>query len=313
MDMIEFFDEEVSFGGPPTPATWWSGYRSVLGAEGFGASSIEVIDVDSAFIVDEGVLGAGGPDGVAWPEGRVRTGVVVGAVQSGKTASMMAVAARALDSGVDILVVLAGTRTSLWLQTFDRFGTQLDTWKSKHSHRLLRPNIAVPAPTEIPAVPGLYTMQKAAVKKAFAKGWPIVVIAMKQVDHLERLGTALRDVVYPAASEMGREIHLVVIDDEADDASVADPLSLVPSVQAKQVPLRIVELWGDRRSPWNTVGDHVRATYVAYTATPQANFLQDSSNPLAPRDFAVALRTPGPSGVLAPRSGTFREPGGLRS
>ena len=307
------FVEDVTLGGPPMPTTWWAGYRSVLEAEGFGKASIAVVDSDSSYIVDRGILGAGGVNSELWPTGRVRTGVVVGAVQSGKTASMMAVAARAIDEEIDVLVVLAGTRTSLWLQTYERFRTQLDTLSSPLERRLLRPSLGLPLQDEIPAVSGLYTLQKPAVKKALAKGRPIIAIAMKQVDHLERLGDVLRKVVYPAAAELGRKIHLVVIDDEADDASIDDPNAPSASLQSKQVPTRIVELWGDRNSPWATVDENVRATYVAYTATPQANFLQDSSNPLAPRDFMVALRTPGPEGELSPREPTFQEPAGLRS
>ena len=312
MSPLEMFTEDVTLGGPAGPSTWWAGYQQVLESEGFGRTSIAVVDSDSAFIVERGILGAGGVDSEGWPAGRVRTGVVVGAVQSGKTASMMAVAARAVDEAIDVLVVLAGTRTSLWLQTYERFRNQLDTLPDRLERRVLRPSLDLPV-GEIPPVSGLYSLQKPAAKKALAKGRPIIAIAMKQVDHLERLGDALRNVVYPAAAELGKKIHLVVIDDEADDASIDDPNAPSASLQAKQVPTRIVELWGNRNSPWATVDDNVHATYVAYTATPQANFLQDNSNPLAPRNFVVALRTPGSKGDLSPREATFREPAGLAS
>lgn len=313
MSPLEILFEDVTLGGPPKPATWWATYRSVLESDGFGPASLAVIDADASIIVERGILGAGDADSDRWPVGRVRTGVVVGAVQSGKTASMMAVASQALDEGVDVLVVLAGTRTSLWLQTYERFRAQLDTLPGRLERRVLRPNLALPIPEDIPAVSDLYRLQKAAVKKALLKGLPIIAIAMKQVDHLERLGDTLRDVVYPTASALGRTIHLVVIDDEADDASIDDPNSPSANTQSKQVPTRIVELWGNRNSPWETVRENIHATYVAYTATPQANFLQEDSNPLAPRDFVVALRTPGPDGELSPRRATFQEPKGLRS
>ena len=211
MAPLEIFVEDVRLGGPPAPMTWWAGYRSVLEAEGFGETSIAVVDSDSSHIVGRGILGAGGVDSELWPAGRVRTGVVVGAVQSGKTASMMAVAARAIDEEVDVLVVLAGTRTSLWLQTYERFRTQLDTLASPLERRVLRPSLELPLQGELPPVSGLYTLQKPAVKKALANGRPIIAIAMKQVDHLERLGDVLRTVIYPAAAKLGRKIHLVEI------------------------------------------------------------------------------------------------------
>ena len=52
-----------------------------------------------------------------WPCTRVRTGLVVGSVQSGKTANMLAVVASLMDSKSDILILLAGTRIALWKQT----------------------------------------------------------------------------------------------------------------------------------------------------------------------------------------------------
>jgi hypothetical protein len=65
------------------------------------------------------------------------------------------------------------------------------------------------------------------------------------------------------------------------------------------------------------------ATYIAYTATPQANLLQEDHNPLAPRDFMISLRSPldvghpvdtsDPGNLTAPRSSTYPEPAGIRS
>ena len=61
----------------------------------------------------EGIFGAGEPgsDG-QWPDGRASaSGIVMGAVQSGKTASMLgAAASEHRTAGVDMVVVLAGTR-----------------------------------------------------------------------------------------------------------------------------------------------------------------------------------------------------------
>src|SRR3954463_6136168 len=90
---------------------WWSRYSRQLTAHGISPMSLKVIDDDAQFIIDEGVFGAGSPGSGSWPPSRERSGVVMGAVQSGKTASMLAVIAKALDAKVDVIVVLAGTRT----------------------------------------------------------------------------------------------------------------------------------------------------------------------------------------------------------
>ena len=50
---------------------------------------------------------------------------VVGGVQSGKTASMIGVAAKALDNGFKIIVVLSGSKDLLRNQTAKRFNQQL--------------------------------------------------------------------------------------------------------------------------------------------------------------------------------------------
>lgn len=69
-----------------------------------------------------------------------------------------------------------------------------------------------------------------------------------------------------------------------------------------------MDLWSP---PSQTAPVNLFATYVGYTATPQANFLQEDHNPLAPRDFLVTLRTPLDRGDFSPRSSTFMEPAGI--
>ena len=83
--------------------------------------------------------------------------------------------------------------------------------------------------------------------------------------------------------------------------------------ETKQVPRRIADLWESRSVAGQTSHNNLFATYVAYTATPQANLLQDPTNLLSPKDFAISLRTPGADGALNPRSTSYRDPAGLRS
>lgn len=298
--------------------SWWSNYAEALLSRGISATSLGVIDADAGYIVDQCLFGAGEPGSGAWPETRERSGVVMGSVQSGKTASMLAVTAKALDRGVDAVVVLAGTRTALWLQTLDRLVDQLDTWEGAWSRRILLPNRSI-LEMDVPStdLETLYSPQKPRVKKALARRIPIIAVVMKNVFHLERTALTLHQHVFPLAAERNSPFHLVVIDDEADDASVVDAaaearLAALAS-DTKQVPRRIADLWESRATPGETIHPNVFTTYVAYTATPQANFLQDPANPLAPRDFAVSLRTPGATGPLVPRSASFMDPMGLRS
>ena len=308
--------ERVRLDGDATEApTWWSAYEAQLAMSGISPRSREVIRADAEHIVDRGIFGAGEPGLAGWPASRERRGLVMGAVQSGKTASMMAVAAKALDRGVDALVVLGGTRTALWRQTFERLTAQLDSLERPVHRREL-----IPRPDLVRAGGGapadLYALAQPRARRLVAKRRPLVAVVMKNVAHLERIAASLA-TLYDEVHAAGRPFHVVVMDDEADDSSVVDAAAEAADewdfAQRKQIPRRILDLWEDRGRPGETRFPEVYATYVAYTATPQANFLQDPSNPLAPRDFVASLRTPGPEGSAEERTSSYRVPEGPRA
>ncbi|WP_344152014.1 Z1 domain-containing protein [Nocardioides koreensis] len=269
--------------------------------------SRRAISDDADYLVQRCLLK---PGDERWSSSRERRGVVMGAVQSGKTASMMAVIAKGLDAGVDGVVVLAGTRTALWLQTLSRVDDQLDRM---HGAAVARLRLPPPGQRELVGgeLSSLYSLTDQQVLRALSKRRPLLAIVMKNVAHLEQLSRTLHETVYPAVAEQQRDFHLLVIDDEADDSSIDDPG--VGPAEVRQVPRRILDLWESRQQTGSTALSNLYATYVAYTATPQANFLQDPSNPLAPRDFVMALRTPGPDGDVEVRSPTFRVAKGYRS
>jgi hypothetical protein len=295
-------------------ATWWSVYADRLAASGVGGTSRDVIEEDARFIVERGIFGVGEPGSENWPASRERRGLVMGAVQSGKTASMMAVAALSLDRGVDALVILGGTRTTLWVQTLERVLDQLDTLPGSHKRRVRLPRGRA-SELEGSDLDLVYSISRNGADQALKKGRPLLVVAMKNTAHLERLGRALHDVVYPVSVKRGRPFHVLVIDDEADDSSVVDASADTGDAldaRYKQIPRRILDLWEARKQSGQTAFPHVYATYLAYTATPQANFLQDPRNPLAPTDFVASLRTPGATGDPEVRSSSYRVPEGLK-
>lgn len=304
-----FGSTDVRLSGPAAAEGWWTRYESTVGAK-IGATSLRVLEDDAEFIVGRCVL----PEGATWPDSRERSGAVMGAVQSGKTASMLGVIAKAIDRGVDAVVVLGGTRTSLWLQTWERLQAQLDTFADRRARRLMLPALQ---PRDVAdnavSLDTLYSMTEQLAAKAVTRRLPMIAVVLKQVDHLQRIASTLHDVIYPQVSQAGRPFHLLVVDDEADDSSISEhDLDSAAALQEKQVPRRIVDLWESRQRPGETAIPELRATYLAYTATPQANFLQDPLNPLAPKDFVVCLRTPGAEGDPDRRAPSYRVPEGLR-
>lgn len=291
-----------------TPGGFWWGTYATAAAPDLTKTAWSVIDADSKFIVDHGLFGAGAAGDPRWPTHRVRSGLVIGAVQSGKTASMFGVMAGALDRGVDMIVVLAGTRIALWQQTFERFQKQLEPADLSpfqlRKRRFLRPDASAIAD----ANPGqLYSLPVAQLKVALSQRRPIITFAMKHPSHLQALSKHIRIDLVPL---LDRPFHLVVLDDEADDGSVLDAVAEADEDpilgNLKQTPRAIHSLW--HGSDGATASPHMHATYVAYTATPQASVLQEAHNPLAPRDFVMALRSPFDSGALSPRESTYFEP-----
>ena len=290
-------------------ASWWERYAQAIMK--FPDDTKQVIEADATYIAKHAMPQLEG----AFSASRVRTGLVIGSVQSGKTASMLAVAALLLDQGIDILIVLAGTRVSLWLQTYERLLEQLDAsniytaWKRSAARAL------VPQPEDVLAVadrvdPSKYLLgARNKVRSVLAVGKPAIFVIPKEDDHLLALGRFL-DTQLPSvlSADPSKVMRMVVLDDEADDASVLDAVN-----SRKITPKFIQHLWSNNHSVPATRHERLFATYIAYTATPQANYLQHTHNPLAPRDFHAALRVPSDRGSMSPRSVTYAEAAGLKS
>lgn len=300
--------------------SWWSRYAGALEDGGLTSTAREVIKQDSTYIVERGIFGDGHPDEGNWPIGRNRQGLVMGAVQSGKTASMLGVIALALDQKVDIIVVLAGTRLALWEQTYRRLKDQLllnDLLPSQKGPLLVPSSGIFDIESAEQPSSGLYAVPKALYRRARANGQPVIAVVMKHPSHLWAMTQVIKRVFVPTIEQHGSTAHLLVIDDEADDGSILDASreqNLDPyGNHNKQTPAAIVDLWADRSSLNTTRSTLLYSTYLAYTATPQSNFLQSSQNPLAPTDFVAALRTPFDTGQLTPRTETFYEPAGYRA
>lgn len=318
--------EHVFFYPPPASGvdSWWSRYASQL--QSLSGTARAAVEADSRYILERGIFGVGEPSPQTWPKGRARTGLVMGSVQSGKTASMLGVSALAMDRGVDIVILLAGTRLSLWRQTYGRVLEQLDAGPdgaAKRARRILSPAAALALSDANVPLARIYGLVPATVRQRLAQRSPIILVAMKQTHHLRALGENLRKNLFGTVKELGRSVHMLVLDDEADDGSILD--AMVESSQdpiygmLKQIPRAVANLW----DPPQGAPENLFSTYIAYTATPQANILQEDHNPLAPRDFMIALRSPldvghpvdttDPGNLNAPRSSTYPEPVGISS
>ena len=198
------------------------------------------------------------PPGVAGS----RTGLVVGHVQSGKTASFTAVTALARDNGYQLVIILSGLTVNLFQQSVTRLKHDLATEERRGFWRLIdNPRVA---------------RDRAGVQRALHEEdederQTVVLVVMKQKDHLDQLTTLLGGIDLGGASA-------IVVDDEADQAS---PNAAQGSGKQSATYRRILELRA-------ALPSH---TYLQYTATPQAPLLISLIDALSP-EF-VRVLTPG--------------------
>lgn len=218
-------------------------------------------------------------------------GLVVGYVQSGKTANYTAVAARAADAGYRLVIVLSGIHDSLRNQTQRRLERELVHCSGLHAKvKFEQPWMTLTSSTEDFKSPPLELLDQKATFLAIVKKNTLV---------LQKLDAWLA----AAAAESRLEgIPVLVIDDEADQASIntRDNRPSDPTVEEESTD----EDAGPKPSLTNDLIRSIltrarRASYVAYTATPFANLL---INPeavdrrvgadLFPKDFVIQLPRP---------------------
>lgn len=266
---------------PPPPAgsvqlrsqRWWTQFADAVS---MGRGARRELEKSSREIV--GLL----PDPTNWENCKRPTrGLVVGAIQSGKTGHMMALAARALDQGYRIVIVLAGARDDLRTQTARRFNTQLLRKSEEISGTKLR---TLPLECSIGALPAFstpyhldchrYALLLPRLTSALAKGEPAVIVVKKNTASLGDLATRLR-LIYETVES--HELPLLILDDECDEASVDEG--------DRTIPEAIANLWRLRE-------ETPPVAYVGFTATAAANILQSADNDLYPDQFAYLLRFP---------------------
>lgn len=206
-------------------------------------------------------------------------GLVVGYVQSGKTANFTAVAARAADVGYRLIIVLSGIHDSLRNQTQKRLNKELvnigDNWTTLTNE--------------------LEDFQIPVVANGFAGAGTVLVVVKKIPPILRRLSRWIKEL----DGQLG-DIPVLMIDDEADQASINTKGNRRdPSIDDEDAAFG-----DDDPSVTNALIREIlhripRAAYIAYTATPFANILIDPNavdsevgTDLFPKDFVVQLPRP---------------------
>lgn len=223
-------------------------------------------------------------------------GLVLGDVQSGKTANYTAICNKAADTGYNVIIILAGTMENLRQQTQERLDAEFSGRKSEY---LLDPKRDI---ENIPVGVGKYGQDKriesfTSVIKDFDKNilrqlslslqsvnTTVVFVIKKNKSILNNLIRWLKSNNADARGAINKS--LLLIDDEADNASVntndpeKDPTAINKAIRD------LLKLFR-------------QASYLGITATPYANIFIDPDSEdemrgddLFPRDFIYALSPP---------------------
>jgi hypothetical protein len=289
---------------------FWKRYRGWL-TRGMAENSVESLDRETervlALLEDPDRPGP-------WD----RRGLVVGHVQSGKTSNYIGLICKAADAGYKVIIVLAGMHNSLRSQTQLRLDAGFVGYESMPPQQeLVRPALPVGAGDLDPRVRAdtiTNRNENGDFSKAVAQhfgitpgGKPLLFVMKKNVRVLSNLLEWVQSRVATSqdaatGQPLVRDAALLLIDDEADNASVdTGDLPLLPNgiPDPDYDPTRINGLI--RR----ILRSFDKSAYVGYTATPFANIFihdlaqaEDYGDDLFPRSFIINL--PAPSNYVGP-------------
>lgn len=298
---------------------YWPRYRDyLLAVRGWPTESVTSLDLATSQVVER----------LADPtrtEAHPAKGLVVGYVQSGKTANFTGVVAKAIDAGYRLVIVMTGTIEMLRAQTQRRMDMEMvgrqnilgdlspsqamearvdyqqdDDWLTGRFADLgadrLRTEITRLTQHHKDYQKQFRTLRMERVEPSrplydpenlFRTGARLAIVK-KNAAVLKKLVTDIT-----ANRKAFAEIPVLIIDDESDQASVntIDPEKVR---KAKDEGLSVKERRAINERIASMLELMPRAQYVGYTATPFANVFADPSDPLGifPKDFVIGLSRP---------------------
>lgn len=261
---------------------YWDRYRKHLIKLGYPPHVVDTLDRLTDKILDH--LADPLKDGT-W----ARKGLVVGHVQSGKTANYTGLVCKAADVGYKVIIVLAGLLNSLRNQTQARLDADFLGWCTVERRHI---GASVFGTNRRPVC---FTTSledfKRQTANAIAMGLgalsePVVLVIKKNKRTLENLHAWLKD------NNLHRlqNFPMLLVDDEADHASInVNTADTGPSAINRAIR--------------NLLALFTRSSFVGYTATPFANIFVDPESEdamengelyrdLFPRDFILSLDPP---------------------
>ena len=216
----------------------------------------------------------------------IKKGLVMGYVQSGKTANYISLINKAADVGYKLIILIAGIHNNLREQTQKRVNEGFVGFDNLEKEYIGVGDI------DSKRIPGSLTSTLNDFKKTNLQSLginprdyrePIILVIKKNYSTLNNILNWLKGTT---TEEKLSDYPLLIIDDEADNASVNTKKNPDEATKINKQIRQILELFH-------------RRCYVGYTATPFANIFINPNNEddevgvdLFPEDFIIALEAP---------------------
>lgn len=265
-----------------TDLNYFNRYKSYLRKEDFPEDVIDKMEKSTEKILSY----CADPLNKSWSINTKKRGLVIGDVQSGKTANYLSLINMAADYGYQLIILLAGLTDSLRIQTQKRVdsgfvGAQSDTigaveiyvgvGTSEEKH------YAIPMTNQ--KLDFVKFKKENANFKRSDLSKPVIMVVKKNKSILSQMA----EWVKPGMDDI-KSNNILIVDDEADNASIN-------TKSQDEDPSVINQLIRD------IFNNFPIASYVGYTATPFANVFinpydDEASRDLFPSDFIVQLKEP---------------------
>ena len=268
---------------------FWSRYKDYL----INHSSISRISInllDDVTLPD--IMNCLGNPNDALDKPRLRRGLIIGDVQSGKTATYTGLICKAADAGYKVVILLTGITENLRRQTQERIDEGvIGITLKKEGKNDKYPRVGVGLDNkQIKATSVTSTLNDFVgncnkITMSLANNSLVIFVIKKNVSVLQRLYNWLREQnIDPVKGYV--DVPMLLIDDEADNASVNTRKDETDPTKTNKLIRQICNLF-------------MNSTYVGFTATPFANVFIDPDSvdamqhaDLFPEHFIYALEAP---------------------
>jgi endonuclease len=269
---------------------FWNKYKALLLANpSFNRKSINLLDEDTL----PNIMNCLGNPNDQFEGKRFRRGLIIGDVQSGKTATYSGLICKAADAGYKVVILLAGITESLRQQTQERIDESIIGLTSRRQGRNVasirvgvgKDNQELRATSFTSCVNDFVGNHDRIAMSLNSQSSLVVFVIKKNVSVLQKLYKWLKDQnLDPVKGYI--DIPMLLVDDEADNASVNTKKAETDPTKTNKLIRQICTLFKN-------------TTYVGFTATPFANvFINPDSvdsmknADLFPEHFIYALEAP---------------------